>query len=267
MPSNGCWGKFFSCCQKTGVVFNEVVVVLEGLVNQTELFINVLIAAGVINSDDENVVQALRVLSTMNGSLKVADKVAQRLKKYVPEDLAQVPDLNGDGKIDGKDLAMLLKDGQATLTDLIKEGFVTPENAQAWQNVFIQLISALDNQSSGLKKVTANSFAEAKATIGPAQLKAISDRLNNRPANLLYVNENFPKRADLVAEIQTLKSDNARVNESNRRLNSKFATMDMTSDAAVQRSLQRYTFQLVPTATSRDVNENRAKQTLHFGSK
>lgn len=267
MPSNSCWGKFFSCCQKTGVVFNDVVDVLEGLVNQTELFINVLIAAGVINSDDENVVQALRVLSTMNSSLKVADKVAQRLKKYVPEDLAQVPDLNGDGRVDGKDLIMLLKDGQNTLTDLISEGLVTTKNAQAWQNVFIQLISALESPSSGLRTVTGASFAQAKATIGPAEVKAISDRLQDRPANLLYVNRNFPKRSDLVVENETLKTVNSRLSASNQRLNSRLANMDMTSDAAVERSLKRHRFQLVPTdRASRAAPESSEQSTRHFAA-
>jgi len=257
----GCWSNFFSCCKKTGVIFNEVVTVLEGLVNQTELFINVLIAAGAINANDDNVVQALRVLSKINGSLKVADSVAQRLKKFVPEDLTKVPDLNGDGRIDAKDLVMLLKDGQATLKDIINEGLVTSENALTWENVFIQLISALESPNSGLHKITGNRFAEAKTSLGEIQLQAVKDRLHNRSDNLLYVEQHYPNRAQLVVENNAFQAEIRELKTVNRELHSQLRARNRSLDGAVERALQKQTFHVVPATLQNEEPSTRQSGT------
>ncbi len=211
MPSNSCWGKFFSCCQKTGVVFNEVASVVEGLVNQAELFINILVAANVINKNNDDVVKALQVLATTRNSLKLADSVVAKLKKYIPEDLAKVPDVNGDGKIDAQDIVTLLSDGQETLNQLIKDGFVTQENAQAWQRVFVELIAALKQPT--VLNVDWRNFAAAKTALGPEAMQAISTRLKDRKANERYIERTYPDRSKLVDANEKLKQSVASLND------------------------------------------------------
>jgi hypothetical protein len=211
MPNNSCWGKFFSCCQKTGVVFNEVASVVEGLVNQAELFINILVAANVIDRNNDDVVKALQVLATTRSSLKLADGVVSKLKKYIPDDLAKVPDLNGDGRVNAEDLVILLSDGQETLNQLISDGFVTQENAAVWQRVFVELIAALKQPT--LRSVTGQTFAAAKTTLGPQAIDEISARLKDRKANERYISRTFPERSKLIESNAKLKQSLAAAND------------------------------------------------------
>lgn len=151
--------------------------ILTKLVDQAGIFINVLATAGVINSNDPKVTQALRVLQEIRNPLKFTQYVSDRLSKYIVQDLKDVPDLDKNGVINARDLALLLEEGHGVLNELVLQKIISQDDARPWQEVFIALINAIKLPDV---QVAGNNFADHKAKIGPQGLQGISTALRTK---------------------------------------------------------------------------------------
>lgn len=205
--------------------------ILTKLVDQAGIFINVLATAGVINSNDPKVAQALKILQEIRNPLKFTKYVSDRLSKYIVQDLKDVPDLDKNGVINANDLALLLEEGHGVLNELVLQKIISEDDARPWQGVFIALIDAIklpEVQAAG------NNFAEHKRSIGPQGLQTMSTALRTKQHDLesrCALAEKDKSRAERISnsvwqENQRLQQELKVERETNAGLNQEIGRRD-----------------------------------------